>query len=91
MVRYCYQESDSYYDLKEAPLNLASMYHFNPFTSLYDVAIGRLIIGASLSEPHINVKFVRLVCLSVFLSVCPYVHDTKIYKNSSNLRGTFSC
>ena len=27
------------------------------------------LIGASLSEPHINVKFVRLVCLSVFLSV----------------------
>ena len=41
------------------------------------------IIGASLREPHINVKFVWLVCL--------YVHDTKIYKNSSNLRGTFSC
>ena len=28
-----------------------------------------IFIGASLSEPHINVKFVRLVCLSVFLSV----------------------
>ena len=24
-----------------------------------------MFIGASLSEPHINVKFVRLVCLSV--------------------------
>ena len=31
---------------------------------------------------HINVKFVRSVCLSV----CPYVHNTKIYKNSTNLR-----
>ena len=49
------------------------------------------LFGASLSEPHINVKFMRLVCLSVCLSVCPYVHDTKIYKNSSDLRGTFSC
>ena len=28
------------------------------------------IIGASLSEPHINVKFVRSVCLSVCLSIC---------------------
>ena len=28
------------------------------------------MIGASLSEPHINVKFVRLVCLSVCLSFC---------------------
>ena len=28
----------------------------------------------------------RSVCLSVGLSVCPYVHDTKIYKNSTNLR-----
>ena len=27
------------------------------------------LIGVSLSEPHINVKFVQLVCLSVFLSV----------------------
>ena len=27
-------------------------------------------IGASLSEPHINVKFVRLVCLSICLSFC---------------------
>ena len=30
----------------------------------------------------------REVCavgLSVCLSVCPYVHDTKIYKNSINL------
>ena len=27
------------------------------------------MIGASLSEPHINVKFVRSVCLSVCLSV----------------------
>ena len=44
------------------------------------------IIGASLSKPHINVKFVRSVCLSVYLSVCPYVHETKIYKNSTNLR-----
>ena len=26
-----------------------------------------LIVGASLSEPHINVKFVRFVCLSVCL------------------------
>ena len=34
---------------------------------------------------------VRAACLSVSLSVCPYVHDTKIYKNSSNLWGTFSC
>ena len=33
-----------------------------------------------------NVKFVRLVCLSFCLFVCPYVHYTKIYKNSSNLR-----
>ena len=37
-----------------------------------------LFIGVSLSEPYINVKFVRSVCL--------YVHDTKIYKNSTNLR-----
>ena len=29
---------------------------------------------------------VRAVCLSVCLSFCPYVHDTKIYKNNSNLR-----
>ena len=29
---------------------------------------------------------VRAVGLSVYLSVCPYVHDTKIYKNSTNLR-----
>ena len=36
------------------------------------------IIGASLSEPHINVKFMRSVCL--------YVHDTKIYKSSTNLQ-----
>ena len=34
---------------------------------------------------------VRAACLSVCLSFCPYVHDTKIYKNSSNLRDTFSC
>ena len=34
---------------------------------------------------------VRAACLSVCLSVCPYIHDTKIYKNSSNLRDTFSC
>ena len=33
------------------------------------------VVGASLSEPHINVKFVRLICLSV----CPYVHDMKKY------------
>ena len=50
-----------------------------------------VLVGASLSEPHINVKFVRLVCLSFRLSVCPYVHNTKIYKSSSNLQGTFSC
>ena len=39
------------------------------------------VFGASLSEPHINVKFVRSVCLSVYLSVslsfCPHIHDTK--------------
>ena len=45
-----------------------------------------MIIGVSLSEPHINVKFVRFVCLSVCLSFCPYVHDTKIYKSNTNLR-----
>ena len=28
-----------------------------------------LLIGASLSEPHINVKFVQFVCLSVCRSV----------------------
>ena len=28
---------------------------------------------------------------AVGLSVCPYVHDTKIYKSNTNLRGTFSC
>ena len=39
------------------------------------------MVGAS-REPHINVKFVRFVCLSF----CPYVHDTKIYKSNSNLR-----
>ena len=36
---------------------------------------------------------VHAACLSIFLSVClsvcPYIHDTKIYKNSSNLRDTF--
>ena len=31
------------------------------------------IIGASLSEPHINVKFVRLVCLSFCLSVRTFI------------------
>ena len=34
---------------------------------------------------------VHVVGLSVCLSFCPYVHDTKIYKSSTNLRGTFSC
>ena len=46
-----------------------------------------VLIGASLSEPHINMKFVQLVCLSF----CPYVHDTKIYKSNIDLRDTFSC
>ena len=31
------------------------------------------IIGVSLSEPHINVKFMRLVCLSFCLSVCTFM------------------
>ena len=39
------------------------------------------IVGVSLSEPHINVMFVKSACLSV----CPYIHDTIIYKYSSNL------
>ena len=34
---------------------------------------------------------VCVACLSVCFSVCPYVHDKKIYKSSINLRGTFSC
>ena len=46
-----------------------------------------ILVGASLGDPHINVKFVRSVCLSS----CPYVHDTKIYKINTNLRGTFVC
>ena len=32
-----------------------------------------LIVEASLSKSHTNVKFVRLVCLSVFLSVCTFM------------------
>ena len=40
-----------------------------------------------MSKPHINVKFVW----SLYLLFCPYVHhDTKIYKSSTNLRGTFA-
>ena len=37
------------------------------------------VIGANLSKPHIN-----KVC-TAHLSVCPYVHDRKIYMSSSNL------
>ena len=45
------------------------------------------VIGASLSEPHIYVISVNFVCLSVvFLSVGPYVHDTRVCKCYSNLR-----
>ena len=49
------------------------------------------VIGASLSEPHIYVKYVNSVCLSVYLSVGPYVYNTTIYKRCANLRSTFNC
>ena len=46
------------------------------------------IWGEPERAPH--KREVRAVCLSVYLSVylsfCPYVHDTKIYKSSTNLR-----
>ena len=50
-----------------------------------------MLIGASLSEPHINVKFVRLVCLSVRILITrkytrvvviygvPLVVDSSVY------------
>ena len=44
------------------------------------------VIGASLSEPHIYMISVNFVCLSVSLSVGPYVYNTIIYKCYSNLR-----
>ena len=37
-------------------------------------------------ERALHKREVRAVGLSVYLSVCLYVHDTKIYKNSINLR-----
>ena len=36
-------------------------------------------IGASLSEPHINMKFVRLIYLTVCLSVCLCTFITQKY------------
>ena len=62
--------------------------YVNNFVGLDNIIDIEHIIGVSLSEPHINVKFMQSVCLSVVLSVCRsvclsfclYVHDTKIYE-----------
>ena len=54
------------------------------------------LIGASLSEPHINVKFMRLVCLSVrtfmtrkytIVVICrvPVVVDSSVYGDFGEL------
>ena len=41
---------------------------------------GECVVGVNLSEPHIYVISINFVCLSVFLSVGPYVHNMIIYK-----------
>ena len=41
--------------------------------------------------PHIYVKYVNSVCLSICLYVGPYVHNTTIYKRCANLWSTFNC
>ena len=43
----------------------ATCYHSNSTQSLYVLNRPKLIIGASLSEPHIYVMYVNSVCLSV--------------------------
>ena len=52
-------------------------------------AISNYNWGEPERAPH--KRKVRAVDLSVCLSFCPYVHDTKIYKSNINLRSIFSC
>ena len=50
--------------------SLSLLYIMNSWWHYFNINLQTQLIGASLSEPHINVKFVRLVCLSVCLSFC---------------------
>ena len=51
----------------------------SPVSTNPDMCSKYSLVGASLSKPHINVKFVWSVCLSVVLSI----HDAK---TNTNLR-----